>query len=60
MRPEKVYLLKPEIKKMVYDKFPVSKAEKTCKIEKNTMDNLRWREALRLFEEIGKENIQFK
>jgi len=60
MRPEKIYMIQPEIKKKVYDKFPVSKAEKTCKIEKATMDGLRWREAQRLFEEIGKTEIQFK
>lgn len=60
MTEKKIYSLMPEIEKMVYEKFPVSKAEKKCKIEKATMEGLRWREALRLFSEIGKQQIQFK
>lgn len=60
MIPKKIYKLKPEIEKMVYDKFPVSKAEKKCPIEKATMEGLRWREAQRLYDEIGNTQMQFK
>lgn len=60
MTEKRIYKLKPEIEKKVYEKFPISKAEKKCKIEKANMEGLRWRLAQRLFEEIGKPEIQIK
>lgn len=60
MTEKRIYKLKPEIEKLVYEKFPISKAEKKCKREKATMEGLRWRYAKRLFEEIGKPEIEIK
>lgn len=39
---------RPEIAKQVYEKYPVSKAERKCMNEKSIMDDLRLRFAKRL------------
>jgi hypothetical protein len=49
----KALLQDPVIGKKVYDKFPVSKAEKRCDIEKATMDNLRLNYAKKLYDEMN-------
>jgi hypothetical protein len=49
---------KPEIAKMVYDKYPVSKAEIKCKTEKSMMDDLRLKYANRLMVE-EKEKMEY-
>lgn len=51
----------PEIKKQVYDKFPISKAERKCDNEKSTMDQLRINMAKKLFHDgVGKEKVEYK
>lgn len=51
MNLDQLKATRPEISKMVYDKYPVSKAEIECANEKNTMDWLRLRYAKRLIVE---------
>lgn len=46
----KVYSERPDIEKAVYDKFPVSKAEKKCTTEKAIMEALRFEMAKKLYE----------
>lgn len=60
MTEKKIYKKRPDIKEKVMERFPISKSEKNCKITKREMSNIRWREAVRLFEEIGKSEIQIK
>lgn len=60
MTEKRIYKLKPEIEKKVYDEIPVTKSEKDCKITKKEHENARWRLAQRLFEEIGKPEIEIK
>lgn len=48
-----------EIRKQVYEKFPVSKAEKKCADEKRTMDDLRSNFRKKLIAE-SKEKREFK
>lgn len=36
---------------MIYDKYPVSKAEIKCRTEKNIMDSLRWKYGKKLYAE---------
>lgn len=49
----------PVVGKMVYDKYPVSKAEKKCPIEKADMDRLRIGMAKKLYEELPKEKMEY-
>lgn len=49
----------PEIRKRVYDKFPVSKAEKTCENEKREMNNLRVNFAKKLYDQMPKEKKEY-
>lgn len=48
----------PHIAKQVYEKFPVSKAERKCKNEKATMDQLRASHAKKLIEQ-NPEKVQY-
>lgn len=50
----------PEIRKRVYDKFPIKKSEKKCADEKRIMDNLRVAMAKKLYEEMPKEKMEYK
>lgn len=55
------YILRiPEISKRVYDKFPITKGEKECTVEKATMDKLRANLAKKLYDEMPKEKLEFK
>lgn len=46
----KIYSERPDIEKMVYEKFPVTKAEKKCYTEKSIMDALRFAMAKKIYE----------
>lgn len=60
MTEKRIYKLKPEIEKKVYEKFPDEKKKGMCKMEKRIYDGFRWRFAQQLFEEIGKPEIEIK
>jgi hypothetical protein len=51
---------RPEISKLVYDKFPESKGEMECAQEKRDMDRLRWNMAKRLYYGEEKEKKEYK
>lgn len=50
---------RPEIGKMVFDKYKVEKKEGSCATHKNQRDGLRWAYAKRLIEEV-KEKTEYK
>ena len=41
---------RPEVAKLVYDKYPVTNKERQCNTEKNRMDGLRWAYGKRLMQ----------
>jgi hypothetical protein len=47
-----------EIEKQVYEKFPISKAEMKCSVEKGIMNQLRYNFRKKLMEE-GKEKKEY-
>jgi hypothetical protein len=47
-----------EIEKRVYEKFPISKAEMKCSVEKGIMNQLRYNFRKKLMEE-GKEKKEY-
>jgi hypothetical protein len=55
----KQLLQDPHIHKQVYDKFPVSKAEKKCPVEKSDMAKLRFNFAKKLVEGQSREKVEY-
>lgn len=51
--------IKKSVEKIVYDKFPISKAEQKCRNEKKIMDALRDNYRKRLYNEITGEKIEY-
>lgn len=49
---------RPEVSKLVYEKYPGTKLEKTCAVEKNRMDGLRLQMAKRLLS-LAKEKKEY-
>lgn len=49
MKMEHIFNDKPEIKKKVYDRFPIVKKEKTCALEKSMRDQARFEYAKKLY-----------
>lgn len=47
-----------EIRKKVYEKFPVTKAEQDCRNEKKMLDAIRKNYAKKLIEELKEKNEQ--
>ncbi len=60
MTMKKIFRERPEIKKKVYEDYPLTAKEKSCAIEKSKRDTLRFERAKRYYDQPGAEKMEYE